>query len=63
VVKNKTIGVQVVGYVARKADVRLPGKGNSDSHDTRPVHQIISMIEWIRTSRSSMKKSLSLFNL
>jgi len=22
----------------RKVDVRLPGKGNSNSHDARPVH-------------------------
>ena len=43
----------------RKADVRLPLKGNSTSHGARPVHQIISMIKWIRTSRLSIKKSLS----
>ena len=36
------------------------GKGNSNSHGARPVHQIISMIKWIRTSRLSMKNSLSL---
>jgi len=40
-------------------DVRLPGKGNSNSHGARPVHRIITMIKWIRTSRLSMKKSLS----
>jgi len=44
----------------RKADVRLPGKGNSNSHGARPVHLIIMMIKWIRTSRLSMKNSLSL---
>ena len=33
----------------RKVDVRLPGKGNSDSHGARPVHLIITMIKWIRT--------------
>ena len=38
----------------------LPGKGNSNSHGARPVHLIITMIEWIRTSRLSMKNSLSL---
>ena len=27
--------------VIRKADVRLLGKGNSNSHGARPVHQII----------------------
>jgi hypothetical protein len=40
-----------------RVDIRLPKeKGNSDSHGARPVHQIISMIKWIRTSRLSMKK-------
>ena len=33
-----------------KVDVRLPGKGNSNSHGARPVHQTISMIKWIRTN-------------
>ena len=42
----------------RKVDVRLPGKGNSNPHGARPVHLIITMIEWIRTSRLSMKNSL-----
>ena len=35
----------------RKVAVRLPEKGKSDSHDARPVHLIITMIKWIRTSR------------
>jgi len=43
----------------RKVDIRLPGKGNSTSHGARPVHQIISMKQWIRTSRLSIKNSLS----
>ena len=30
-----------------------------DPHDTRPANQIISMIQWIRTSRLSIKNSLS----
>jgi len=30
---------------ARKVDVRLPGKGNSNSHGARPVHLIITMRE------------------
>jgi len=34
-----------------KVDVRLPGKGNSNSHGARPVHLIITMSKWIRTSR------------
>ena len=29
----------------RKVDVRLPGKGNSNSHGARPVHQTIPMIK------------------
>ena len=32
----------------RKVDIRLPGKGHPNSHGARPVHQIISMIKWIR---------------
>ena len=36
-------------------DVRLPGKRNSNSHGARPVHLSITMIEWIRTRRSSIK--------
>ena len=42
-----------------KVDVRLPGKGNSNSHGAMPVHLIITMIKWIRTSRLSIKNSLS----
>jgi len=40
----------------RKVDVRLPGKGNSNSHGARPVHLIITMIKWFRTSRLSIKE-------
>jgi len=43
----------------RKVDIRLPGKGNSNSHGARPVHSIITMIKWTRTSRLSIKNSLS----
>jgi len=43
----------------RKVNVRLPGQGDSNSHGARPVHLIITMIKWIRTSRLSIKKSLS----
>ena len=49
----------VMLVVARKVDVRLPGKGNSTSHGARPVHLIITMIKWIRTSRLSIKNFLS----
>ena len=44
---------------SRKVDVRLPGKGNSNPHGARPVHRIITMIKWIRTSRFSIHNSLS----
>ena len=30
---------------AAVVDVRLPGKGNSNSHGARPVHLIITMIK------------------
>ena len=47
----------------RKVDARLPGNGNSHSHCARPVHLIITIINWIRTSRLSVKNSLSLLVL
>ena len=34
-----------------------PGKRNSNSHGVRPVHQIIPMMKWIRTSRLSRQNS------
>jgi len=33
--------------------------GVADSHGVRPVHLIIKMIKWIRTSKLSIKNSLS----
>jgi hypothetical protein len=48
---------------ARKVNVRLPGKGDSNSHDARSAHQIISMMKWTRTSRLPIKNSLSLRHL
>ena len=42
---------------SRKVDIRLPGKGNSNSHGARTVHQ---KHRWIRTSRLSIKNSLSM---
>ena len=36
--------VRLFGLVG-KVDVRLPGKGNPNSHAARPVRQIISMLE------------------
>ena len=43
--------------------IRLPGKGNSNSHGARQVHLIITMMKWIWTSRVSIKNSLSLQTL
>ena len=45
----------------RKVDVRLPGKLNSNSYGVRPVHEIISMLKWVWTSRLLIKKSLLKF--
>ena len=42
-----------------QGDIRLPVRRNSNSHGARPVHQIISMMRWIRTSMLSIKNSLS----
>jgi len=47
------------GRGQRKVDVRLSGKGNSNSHGARPVHLIITMMKLMRTSRLSIKKSFS----
>ena len=44
--------------LSRNVDMRLPRKGSSSSHGARPVHQIISMVKQILTSRLSIKKSL-----
>ena len=52
-------GDPACGPGVRKVYVRLPGKGNSNSHGARPVHLIITMLKWIRTSKLSIKKSLS----
>ena len=41
----------------RKVDARLPGNRNSNTRGARPVHQIITMIKWIRTSRLSIKNA------
>ena len=51
---------QQVNSGVREVDVGLPGKGNYNSHGARPVHLIITMIKWIRTSRLLVKNSLSL---
>jgi hypothetical protein len=41
----------------------LPGKGNSNSLGARSAHLIITMKKWSRTSKLSIKKSLSLIVL
>jgi len=56
---DKGLSLQKVS-LTRKVDGRIPGKENSNSHGARPVHLIITMIKWIRTSRLSIKNSLSL---
>ena len=43
----------------KQVDVKLSAKWNSNSDGARPVHLIITMIEWFRTSGLSRKKSLS----
>jgi hypothetical protein len=61
-----SLGVWVSGVVwawmdwasTRKADTRLPGKGDSHPHGARPVHQIMSMITWIRACKLSTHNSL-----
>ena len=45
---------------ARKVDVRLPGKGNSNTHGARPDHLIVTIMKWFWTSSLSIKNSLSL---
>jgi len=42
----------------RKVDVRLPGKGNSNSHGARPVHLIIPMIKWRSATGPAKKVSM-----
>ena len=51
---------QHAGWCKRKVDVRLPDKGISNPHGARPVYLIITMTKWTRTSRLSIKNSLSL---
>ena len=43
---------------ARMVDIRLPAKGKLSWRKAGPL-KIVSMIEWIRTSRLSIKLSLS----
>jgi len=43
----------------REEDVRLPGKGTSHVHSARPVHPIITIIQWIQASGSAIRNRLS----
>ena len=43
----------------RKVGVRLSGKENANSLGARPVHLIITMLKWFRTSTLSTKNSLA----
>jgi len=53
-----TVLCHLLDSKGRVVDVRLPGKGNSNSHGARPAHLIITTIKWFRTSRLSIKNSL-----
>ena len=57
----ETHGVYKVEFHSRfrKVGVREHKKGNSNYYGARPVHQIISMMKLIVTSRLSTKKTLS----
>jgi len=44
-------------YSGTSAAPSFCGRENSNSHGARPVHLIITMIKWIRTSRLSIKNS------
>jgi hypothetical protein len=56
---NKVPAIMMPKMVMRKVVVRLPGKEESNSHEPRPVHLIITTMKWIQTSRLPIKKSLS----
>jgi len=44
---------------SQQVDVRPPEKANPNSYCARPVHLIITMMKWIRTSRLSTRNFLS----
>ena len=50
------INYPILGYSRNPFEVLCVGAG---SHGARPVHLTITMIKWIRTSRLSIKNSLS----
>ena len=44
---------------SQQVDVRPPEKANPNSYCARPVHLIITMMQWIRTSRLAIRNFLS----
>jgi len=48
--------------VPGKVDVRLPGKGNSNSHGARPVHLIITMTHVQSVAESLVDGIISIFD-
>ena len=49
----------ILGFPVLEVVCTIAGKEKSNSHDARLVHQIISMIKWVWTSRLSIKNSFS----
>jgi len=63
---RKLLHTRIGGFGVRSSkekdlvlDQVVPGKGNSNTHGKRPVHLIITIEKWLRTSRLSIKDSLS----
>jgi hypothetical protein len=56
--KGLQLETKLAGYLEGSVDLGLPAKGHSNSHGVRQVHQIISMIKWIQTSKLSIENSL-----
>ena len=63
---SETWGVELRGtgeatlhldILPRQVDARQPGKGKANSYGARPVHLIVTMMKWTRTSRMSIKNS------
>jgi len=54
--RSSDLDPNVIRSRPRKVDSRLAGKGKLKSHGARPVHLIISILKWNRTSRLSIKK-------
>ena len=50
----------VITCVDRKVDVRLPGRGNSNSHGARPVNLIITMILQVRVAENAAGFAMTL---